>query len=149
MLLMKPCLEMSTACSTPARSQVRLHSLARYDCMLLFNSFDMYHNISADAQLQKASAPDWLIRSTATTLAAGLFTAEEQTLLLDQIRPWLSSLPHLGQGRRSAWEAFIGRARHHLHVVFATSPVGEAFRVRWVSAIAVLIGCKIPLSRYG
>lgn len=63
---------------------------------------------------------------------AGLFTAEEQGILLDQVRPWLSSLMNLGQGRKSAWEAFVSRARHHIHVVFATSPVGEAFRVRCV-----------------
>jgi dynein heavy chain len=63
---------------------------------------------------------------------AGLFTSEEQAVLLDQIRPWLAKQPNVGEGRRAAWEAFIGRARHHLHVVFATSPVGEAFRVRWV-----------------
>ncbi|WIA37814.1 hypothetical protein OEZ86_014676 [Tetradesmus obliquus] len=60
----------------------------------------------------------------------GLFTSEEQALLLDQIRPWLAQQQDVGEGRRAAWEAFIGRARHHMHVVFATSPVGEAFRVR-------------------
>jgi dynein heavy chain len=55
-------------------------------------------------------------------------------VLLDQIRPWLAQQSNVGEGRRAAWEAFIGRARHHLHVVFATSPVGEAFRVRCVTS---------------
>lgn len=51
-------------------------------------------------------------------------------MLLDQVRPWLAEQAHAGEGRRAAWEAFIGRAWHHMHVVMATSPVGETFRVR-------------------
>ncbi|KAF8058456.1 DNAH6 [Scenedesmus sp. PABB004] len=62
--------------------------------------------------------------------APGLFTPDEQAALLDQARPWLAGLPELGEGRQAAWAALVGRVRHHLHLVFATSPVGDAFRVR-------------------
>jgi dynein heavy chain len=51
-------------------------------------------------------------------------------LLLDQLHPWLASQPEMRPGRAAACEAFIHRARHHLHIVFATSPAGTAFRTR-------------------
>lgn len=63
-------------------------------------------------------------------ILAGLFAPEEQAMLLEQLHPWLATQPELRPGRGAAWEAFINRARHHLHIVFATSPVGPAFRTR-------------------
>lgn len=51
-------------------------------------------------------------------------------MLLDQLHPWLATQPEMRPGRAAAWEAFIHRARHHLHIVFATSPAGTAFRTR-------------------
>eukprot|EP00775_Hariotina_reticulata_P007079 gene7079-7292_t len=60
----------------------------------------------------------------------GLFSFDEQSLLLDQLRPWLKLQPDLEEGRAAAWEAFIGRVRDHLHVVMCTSPVGNAFNTR-------------------
>lgn len=41
---------------------------------------------------------------------AGLFTPEEQALLLDQLHPWLVKQPELRPGRAAAWEAFIHRS---------------------------------------
>lgn len=74
--------------------------------------------------------PVALLLHNCTFVNAGLFAQEEQQLLLEQLRPWLVTQPELRPGRGAAWEAFIHRARHHLHIVFATSPVGEAFRKR-------------------
>lgn len=93
------------------------------------------HPASCWVCLQSCSCPKCSslegLRLTTTALwLTGLFTPEEQALLLDQLHPWLATQPEMRPGRAAAWEAFIHRARHHLHIVFATSPAGTAFRTR-------------------
>jgi dynein heavy chain len=78
----------------------------------------------------QAPAIACMLPRAALLLAAGLFTPEEQQHVLEQVHPWLATQPELHPGRVAAWQAFVSRARDHLHVVLAMSPVGEAFRRR-------------------
>ncbi|KAI8850637.1 hypothetical protein BC829DRAFT_441991 [Chytridium lagenaria] len=58
-----------------------------------------------------------------------LFEFDEREKILGEIRP-IAREKGIPEDRDSVYQLFINRVRDNLHIVFATSPVGDTFRTR-------------------
>lgn len=58
-----------------------------------------------------------------------LFEMDEKERILGAVRPMCREMG-LSEDRDSVYQFFINRVRDNLHIVFATSPVGDTFRTR-------------------
>jgi P-loop containing dynein motor region D4 len=70
----------------------------------------------------------------------GLFSADEQSALLDAARPWLDSVHALGNGQRAAWAALATRAACHVHIVVCLCSAGGALCER-LQRFPALLAC--------
>jgi hypothetical protein len=75
-----------------------------------------------------------------------MFGADEKDAIVSDVRDWVAARG-LNAGREGCWTAFIDRVRDNLHIVLAMSPVGDAFRARWVAEAgaqrASVRGCRV------
>jgi dynein heavy chain len=66
----------------------------------------------------------------------GMFPPDERERIVADVREWAAKQPGSPSGKEAVWAAFINRVRDNRHVGLALSPVGEAFRARWVWGLA-------------
>lgn len=68
----------------------------------------------------------------------GMFAADEKEVIVSDVLEWVTARG-LNPSREGCWAAFIDRVRDNLHIVLAMSPVGDAFRARWVGRLRDLL----------